>query len=60
MLIASVQSLPSRAELTAGGSAVSAPACPDGMPEVVVAEDAVWEVVRPPICLSVGEISIRA
>lgn len=54
------QSLPSRAEPTAGGSAVSVPACPDAMPEVVVADDVLWEVVRPPICLSVeGNISIH-
>lgn len=55
------QSLPSCAEPTAGGSAFSVPACPDAMPEVVVADDALWEVVRPPICLSMeGKISICA
>lgn len=38
---------------------VSVPACPDANPEAVVAEaeDAPWEVVRPPICLSVEKIS---
>lgn len=55
------QSLPSGAEPTAGGSAVSVPACPDAIPDVVVADDALWEVVKPPICLSVeGKISICA
>ena len=36
---------------------VSVPACPDAIPEGIVAEDAPWEVVRPPICLSVEKIS---